>query len=134
MPGAAPWDAASRQLRAYAPHVRSDVRGLPAGLLPLAHAAALDLAFVVTVLLAPQGTVRSSPAWLQVTGLALAVTLPLLLLVTVVVALTCTPPAAPSGRRSLRRLQAATGALAGLGLALYLSPWGAAGVAAAVES
>ena len=110
------------------------MRGLPVGLLPLAHAAALDVAFVVTVLLAPQGAVRTSPAWLQVPGLLLALTLPLLLLVTVFAALTCGPPAGPSGRRSLRRLQAATGALAGLGFALSLSPWGAAGVAAAVET
>jgi hypothetical protein len=110
------------------------VRRLPVGLLPLAHAAALDVAFAGTVLLAPQGAVRSSSAWLQVPGLVLALTLPLLLLVTVVVALTCPLPAGPSDRRSLRRLQAATGALAGLGLALYVSPGGAAAVAAAVES
>ena len=103
-------------------------------MLPLAHAAVLDVAFALGVRRAPSGPHEAWSPWFGLPVYVLALTLPLLLFVLVVVALTG-PPAAgrPAGRR-LSRWQAATVAMAVLGCALYLSPWGRAGVAAILET
>ena len=105
---------------------------LPPGLLPLTAAAACDVVFALGVLQGPGGPEQTWSPWLEVSALGLAITLPLLLLGAVVVALT--GERHPSNRSGLHRLQVATVALAVLGLALYLSPWGLAGVRAAVET
>ena len=105
---------------------------LPPGLLPLAHAAALDLLFVFGVLQRPGGSDQTWSPWLGLPAVVLALTLPLLLLATVVVALTGQPH--PSNRTGLHPLQTASIALAGLGCALYFSPWGKAGVTAMLET
>jgi hypothetical protein len=108
--------------------VRGVLRDAPPGLLPLAQAAALDAVFVLCVLQASPDPDGTSSAWLGVPALLLALTLPLLLLLTVAVSLTCAPQPAPSRQRTVNRLQAATVLLSALGFALYLSPWGRAGV------
>jgi hypothetical protein len=114
--------------------VRGVLRDAPPGLLPLVHAAALDVVFVLGVLQASPYPDGRSSAWLGVPALVLALTLPLLLLLTVVVSLTCAPQPAPSRQQTVARLQAATVLLSGLGFVRYLSPWGRAGVAAIVAT
>ncbi len=106
----------------------------PPGVLPLAHAAALDVAFALGVRHAPSGPQEAWSPWFGLPVHVLALTLPLLLFALVVVALTGPAvPGRPAGRR-LSLWQVTTIATAGLGLAMYLSPWGRAGVAAIVES
>ena len=109
-----------------------DRHRLPPGLLPLTSAAACDLVFVLGVLHGPATPEQTWSPWLGIPAIWLALTLPLLLLVTVVVAVTGEPH--PSHRSGLHHLQEATIALAVLGLAVYLSPWGRAGVRALLES
>ena len=105
---------------------------LPPGLLPLAHAAAIDVVFVLGVLHGPDGPEQEWSPWLGVPAIWLALTMPLLLLGTVVVALSGEPH--PSHRSGLHHLQTATIVLAVLGLVIYLSPWGKAGVRVLLES
>jgi hypothetical protein len=109
-------------------------RGVPPGVLPLLLAAALDLVFVAGLLRADRRPEQAWSPWLGIPAHVLALTLPLLLLVTVVVALTSTPGSGRRSRRSLARLQAATVVVAVLGFGVYVSPWGRAGVAAIVET
>ena len=107
-------------------------RSLPPGLLPLAHAAAFVVLFVVGVLPGPGDPEQAWSPWLGLPAIVLALTLPLLLLVTVLFALSGAPH--PSSRSGLHRLQEATVALAVLGLAVYLSPWGRTGVRTVLET
>ena len=104
--------------------VRDVPRSVPPGTAPLAAAGVLDVVFVLGVLQADEGP-GGSP-WRDLSAYLLALTLPLLLIDTVAL----TGPTA--GRPS--RWQAATLALAGLGFAAYLSPWGRAGISVVLES
>ena len=104
------------------------------GVLPLAAAAALDVVFVLGLLRAPSGPQDAWSPWFGLPLHVLVLVLPLLLFVLVVVALTSPPGAGPAATRRLTRWQVATIAIAGLGLALYLSPWGRAGIAAVLET
>lgn len=106
----------------------------PPGVLPLAHAAALDLVFALGVLHAPSRPDEAWSPWFGLPVYLLALTLPLLLFVLVVVALTGPPVAARPASRRLSRWQAATIAMSGLGFSMYVSPWGRAGVAAILET
>jgi hypothetical protein len=115
--------------------VREALTGRPApGVLPLAHAAACDVAFALGVLRAPSSPEEAWSPWFGLPAYVLALTLPLLLFVLVVVALTGPPVAGRPAERRLSRWQAATIAMAGLGFATYLSPWGRTGVAAVLET
>ena len=119
---------------AYRAGVREAVTGrLSPGVLPSAAAAGLVVLFGLGLRSAPSNPDQAWSPWFGLPLHLLVLTLPLLLLVLVVVALT-SPPAAPAAPRRLTRWQVATIATAGLGLALYLSPWGRAGIAAVLET
>lgn len=115
--------------------MREALPGRPApGVLPLAHAAALDVVFALGLLRAPSGPEEAWSPWFGLPLYVLALTLPLLLFVLVVVALTSPPVAGRAAPRRLTRWQVATIATAGLGLAMYLSPWGRAGITAVLQT
>lgn len=100
----------------------------------MAHAAALVVVFALGLLSGPS---RPQEAWSPWYGLPLHVltlTFPLLLLGLVVVALTSPRDGGPAAPRRLTRWQVATIATAGLGLAVYLSPWGRAGITAVLQT
>ena len=103
-------------------------------MLPLAHAAALVVVFALGLRSAPSHPEEAWSPWFGLPLHLLALTFPLLLFVLVVVAVTSPPVAGPAASRRLVRLQVATIATAGLGLALYLSPWGRAGITAVLQT
>ena len=120
---------------AYRADVREPLTGRPSpGVLPLAAAAVLVVAFALGLGSGPSHPDEPWSPWFGLPLHLLALTLPLLLLVLVVVALTSPPAAGPAAPRRLTRWQVATVVTAGLGLALYLSPWGRAGIAAVLET
>ncbi len=100
----------------------------------MACAVALVVVFALGLRSAPTGPQEAWSPWFGLPLHVLVLTLPLLLFVLVVVALTSPPVAEGSASRRLTRWQLATIATAVLGLAVYLSPWGQAGTTAVLQT